>query len=1258
MSINKIKEKVRDGYLQDVPESIQNKVFTINKHIINMLNEKINKEHYEDLSKSRWAMSCLDEFKTTPTLKGEVGSVRVYQSGKQYKCMIQVTGHFTNHQYGWIEELLHEIICDTYQDVKPEVRKKFDVTLSNEGDKGSPHEGFDIFLPNKQAKEIWDLFEGRKTKTIKESSNIIPIPVSESLIAYYCGEYNKLMAFDDYCESMNHIRNEYPDYLTDVFTEMIIDNNGTYISSIDETRLECIKNVDTFIISQNLINEGVLQNIESYDQYFNEKSHGKLKYDFRRVFDVNTGHALKIVYSLDGINVTRTGDGTANNDDERKAQMDHVQKNITKLGNLDHASTGQKILAIIDRVTGKRLKFAMTIGPYTPGIPANSLELDSNHLNWLNNKDQEFKDRYFNFIEVGKIDDNSVYKSTFWPKNDTNDIKLRNSYILKLDNVGGKNTAGELLKNGRGYKLNNLQDEYMAIKGNIPKYKNPSKKDIRRNPECYRELLTDEEFEKLMKNKTPEEIKEDIESVKEDINSMNDPNSDIDPKKKQGWVSNLRKNLARLLNWFSDLLKKLGRSLGILESLIKDLPDGFFIEESHDGSEYKITDIKKVTRDMLNLESVDEIYHNNSNNNMPLEDVKQIEDHINKFINDNSNPKPIKTNITDKWAYIAPEDINKYFSHDELSEIMDIINIAKKVIKEMNLMPKYSPLVNNTHGIFKWLIDGMLFGSGYITLENHIDNVSSINENIKIPIIDGKVFILSQDTSPICDYYDEIFGFDDVIFEIFLLLDKTGVDYSNYYLFDSRYEYNQLYFNYLRELKQRIEDSDTEGYTNHIGFEYGNESLSLAVKLPKDLTLELFNKIQGMRKGINESASNTPEYNVDMTETQAKKTLRTLSQDIINKSKNKDYKITQYTANIYANIITKNLLPKWANGYKKFSITLDSYQSFLTFEFKIPTMSQDFISRFINGREPINAFLHRVPEIKIKMSPRIFHTMKEPDDAFNFFKAAVKYYDQKVEKYSKQLMSEILKLNHSMKHLVSTTSLSGIVTYPMQLLFVFDNVHMDNQKIFLLDDDDLKAINSFMKNIYTKYAAPEKEKKKIIEDVKTLVKDLREACDISENIKSLYYLPEAVENYLTGRYDNEIKKANNSFINEQIDKYDMNHPNSNELKYIREKFGVKKLKRLPTDLIAYISIETESIDNANDKLMIASYCLGKIEIVDWYIELLQVGSKKYVVPHSLPYLQNLRIQLLECYKNIMAVKVSSNKNKPIMKIDYPSRYEG
>lgn len=102
----------------------------------------------------------------------------------------------------------------------------------------------------------------------------------------------------------------------------------------------------------------------------------------------------------------------------------------------------------------------------------------------------------------------------------------------------------------------------------------------------------------------------------------------------------------------------------------------------------------------------------------------------------------------------------------------------------------------------------------------------------------------------------------------------------------------------------------------------------------------------------------------------------------------------------------------------------------------------------------------------------------------------------------------------------------------------------------------------------------------------------------------------------------------------------------------------KKLKRIPTDLVSYIQIETEAINDANDKMMISSYCLGKLEMVNWYIELLETGSKKYIVPHNKEHLEMVRNQLLACHKQIMNVKVTSPNNRPIIDIQYPKGYEG
>ncbi|MBD5114602.1 MAG: hypothetical protein HDT46_05265 [Ruminococcaceae bacterium] len=102
----------------------------------------------------------------------------------------------------------------------------------------------------------------------------------------------------------------------------------------------------------------------------------------------------------------------------------------------------------------------------------------------------------------------------------------------------------------------------------------------------------------------------------------------------------------------------------------------------------------------------------------------------------------------------------------------------------------------------------------------------------------------------------------------------------------------------------------------------------------------------------------------------------------------------------------------------------------------------------------------------------------------------------------------------------------------------------------------------------------------------------------------------------------------------------------------------KKLKKIPADLVSYIQIETEAIKDSNDKMMISSYCLGKLELVNWYIELLEVGSKKYIVPQSKAYLETVRDQLMECHKEIMKTKISNPKDRPIVDIKYPEGYEG
>lgn len=94
----------------------------------------------------------------------------------------------------------------------------------------------------------------------------------------------------------------------------------------------------------------------------------------------------------------------------------------------------------------------------------------------------------------------------------------------------------------------------------------------------------------------------------------------------------------------------------------------------------------------------------------------------------------------------------------------------------------------------------------------------------------------------------------------------------------------------------------------------------------------------------------------------------------------------------------------------------------------------------------------------------------------------------------------------------------------------------------------------------------------------------------------------------------------------------------------------KKLKKIPYDLVSYIQIETEAIEDSNDKMMISSYCLHKLEMVNWYLRLLEEGSKKYIVPQSKEHLEMIRDQLMACHKEIMSTKIKKPKKHSILDI--------
>lgn len=402
-------------------------------------------------------------------------------------------------------------------------------------------------------------------------------------------------------------------------------------------------------------------------------------------------------------------------------------------------------------------------------------------------------------------------------------------------------------------------------------------------------------------------------------------------------------------------------------------------------------------------------------------------------------------------------------------------------------------------------------------------------------------------------------------------------------------------------------------------------------------------------------ATNLPATS-DITEAEAKSVLTKLAATII-----KDHnKVNASTLNTISNCINQGLLSHWARGYRKLTLTVDSRQGAKTLEFKAPRISKDFVERFIAGRETMTGLIHRSPEINIKVSADIFNTMKMPADLFNFFRSAVKYYDARIEKYAESLYETMAKLNRKTGLIIQLTNLKGIVSTALVGLFKFDNVDMSNRTMFDVNKDDITTLQNTINNIVKRYKNPGEHPNEIIKEIQNEIQRTKTAMQksfpIDENYDCFNGLAEAVEKLFTGKYDNLLREHVESVLAAESDN-EWRKTVSGGTRILTEQFGVKKLKKIPADLVSYIVIEAESIKDANDKMMISSYCLSKLEIVEWYIELLEVGSKKYIVPHTKPYLENIRTQLLAAHKKIMATPIPK-ADRPIIDIQYPKGYEG
>lgn len=82
----------------------------------------------------------------------------------------------------------------------------------------------------------------------------------------------------------------------------------------------------------------------------------------------------------------------------------------------------------------------------------------------------------------------------------------------------------------------------------------------------------------------------------------------------------------------------------------------------------------------------------------------------------------------------------------------------------------------------------------------------------------------------------------------------------------------------------------------------------------------------------------------------------------------------------------------------------------------------------------------------------------------------------------------------------------------------------------------------------------------------------------------------------------------------------------------------KKLKPIPRDVVAYITVEINAIKDTNDQAMLSGYTCSKLELVDFYLNCIDTQDDRYIVPHTRQYLVQMQDDLNRLLKQILSIK--------------------
>ena len=161
-------------------------------------------------------------------------------------------------------------------------------------------------------------------------------------------------------------------------------------------------------------------------------------------------------------------------------------------------------------------------------------------------------------------------------------------------------------------------------------------------------------------------------------------------------------------------------------------------------------------------------------------------------------------------------------------------------------------------------------------------------------------------------------------------------------------------------------------------------------------------------------------------------------------------------------------------------------------------------------------------------------------------------------------------------------------------------------------------------------------------------------------VKMIASTPSTFAKRYIGKISKSLSGSENGSVNESVkDEFIANRINEIvSSTYLGEGLfnRVHKMKRIDPADIDYIGLEIENIKSNDDKMMIVSYIYNKLDIIDYYIALIDSRNAKYSIPHSRESLVAMRERLDQYRKDAINRKLPEVEYG--IKIQYPSGYEG